>query len=390
MDLNNYTDDESDHEEVLSSVDYISARPAIGQEQGNITDGGVFEQLDQDDFTIQPVQENISTDEVISIPYNLSVVPDVNNTVDINPITEKCDRFGNISATLYTGKGGSLGKYTIEPIVPTTIRGQIEHIDMPADAIAATVMIYLGFSSILSMAGSALSSFGGPLLSGIVNTAIPGGGALLGVGSKLLGGLLGGLGSKPSDSNQSNESADPVGITGDLSISRFMNFIKPNAPSEALDPKWGTILMKAKNLIGYNGEPLTSLPVNVFMKMIKPMLERNLYDRTTIPSLTMVNKTVIPVTELPVIMAEMSTYMNAAAFRKFAVKAKAEQALGLKDLESLFNNQKLLINFSKFCHYTNDRLNNNHVIFMEDIKLVEFDASIPSTIEMLVRECTKA
>lgn len=252
------------------------APPAGGALESGETDvGGAYEeQLDQDDYWVKAYSGEIEVGKTVAIPLNLSVIEDVAGDGETNVIAQKFERYAHI-VPLNAGQfGPKIANYTCQIRLPTDMTATVEHVSLPGDMNAEAAIYVFGLSSILSMATSALTSIGGPMLSGIINT-----------GRELLGGLGGILGGKPPEEKQSDPSATPSAIAGGIDLSRFINFLKPVLANEATEPTMGSLLLNILNLFsgGAAVREATKLPIEVFIQMDKCAVERTVVNRAVTP-----------------------------------------------------------------------------------------------------------
>lgn len=250
---------------------------------------GEGEYLDQSEFGIEVFRGEIPINEPIVIPLNLSVITDFSGDGTNNPLTQIFERYVHVQPGAPGPFGPRVGKYIIKVRLPATIAGDIAHVYLPNDVNDEAVAFTFGLTNILGIATAALQGIGGPLLSGAVQ-----------VGRNILGGtlskLLGGITSKFNNS----DTADNVALGGDLSLSRFMNFLKPIAQNEALDPTFGSLLIQARDFFdNFNGRILTTIPISVFARMDNFEVERAAWVRTTVPLMTLENRIWLPRDRLP-------------------------------------------------------------------------------------------
>jgi hypothetical protein len=256
-------------------------------ESGEANIGGAYEEdIDQDDFWVKAFDEEIAVGETAVIPLNFAVIEDAAGDGTTNPITQKFERFAQIVPISAGQFGPKIGNYTCQIRLPTDMTASVEHVTLPGDMNADAAIRVFGLSSILSMATSALTSIGGPMLSGIINT-----------GRELLGGLGGILGGRPPEEKKQDPSATPAAIAGGIDVSRFINFLKPILNNEMNEPTFGSLLLEITKLFSKSGSTreVTKLPVEVFIRMDKCAVERTVINRALTPVKTgMKNRVYIP------------------------------------------------------------------------------------------------
>jgi len=250
--------------------------------EGEINAGDAFdEDIDQDDFAVEIWNGVLPVGSIVTIPLNLAVVPDESGAGGISTIAQKFERNAHIIPTGVGNLGPSLGYYTIETRLPTTISGQISHVSLPGDMVDETVAFAFGLANILSIATSALQAIGGPTLS----AGISAGRAIFDVIKNIGGKLI---------SNSNSDSANQPSASGPIDVSRFINFLKPIVQNEIQDPTFGSLLIQARDFIGGDGSALEEIPARIWARMNKSMVERSLFDRTIIPVNTMANEVYLP------------------------------------------------------------------------------------------------
>jgi hypothetical protein len=280
MGFNFHGDDEGRN--TFDTSDKITPYAGIGTYEGEINAGEAFEEdIDQDDFAIEIWNGVLPVGSVVTIPLNLAVAPDSSGTGGISAIAQKFERNAHIVPTGEGNLGPSLGYYTIETRLPTTFSGQISHVSLPGDMVDEAAAFAFGLGDILSMATSALQALGGPTLS----AGISAGRAIFNVIKNIGGKLI-----NHSDSDSANQPS----ASGPIDVSRFINFLKPIVQNEIQDPTFGSLLVQARDFIGFDGSELESIPARIWARMNKSMVERSLFDRLLVPSNTMVNEVVIP------------------------------------------------------------------------------------------------
>jgi len=241
----------------------------------------VDEDLDQDDYQVQVWSGNLPVGSIVTVPLNLALAEDLSGSGGMSTIAEKFERNAHIIPSGPGNLGANIASYTIETRLPTNLTGQISHVSLPGDMTDFTAAFAFGLGDILSIATSALQAVGGPTVS-----------AGIAAGRAIFNMVKGVLGKDPKESN--SEAQNQPSLSGPLDISRFVNFLKPILQNEALDPIMPNILMQARDFIGQDGNPLTSIPARIWATMKNVGVERSLFDRFITPSTTMVQEIIIP------------------------------------------------------------------------------------------------
>lgn len=245
--------------------------------------------LDQSEFGIEIFRGAIPVNQPTVIPINLSVISDSSGDGDNNPITQIFERFAHVQPTGAAPFGPCIGKYTIKVRLPTTQAGDIAHVYLPNDVNDEAVAFIFGLSNILGIATAALEGIGGPLLSGAVQA---GRNILENTVGKLLGGI--------TEKLNKTDTANNLALGGDLSLSRFMNFLKPIAQNEMNNPTFGSLLVQARDFFdNFSGRELTTIPISVFARMDKFQVERAAWNRSVVPLSTIPNRIWIPKDRIP-------------------------------------------------------------------------------------------
>lgn len=259
-------------------------------------DIGEEEDIELDGFPVLLYEGAISQDMITSIPLNLSTIADkfAVSGAD-NAITQKFLRFANIIPTGEGAFGPIVGGYTIHLRLPTTVAGEILHNCVPGDMADEAATRIFGLSSLASLAGTALSSVGGPLINGIINTAAPViSGAANAIGGSLAGtladtainGVKGIVNKVIPTPAQSAANSRAAAVSGDIPVSRYVQMIKYVKDNFINDPVFPTLLLEPRNFWGYMGEKLTTkIPISVFANLRNVKVERNLYDRLVYPEI---------------------------------------------------------------------------------------------------------
>jgi hypothetical protein len=266
----------------FDTSDKVTPYAGIGSYEGEINAGEAFEEdIDQDDFAVEIWNGLLPVGSIVAVPLNLAVAPDESGTGGISTIAQKFERNAHIVPTGEGNLGPSLGYYTIETRLPTTISGQISHVSLPGDMVDEAAAFAFGLGDILGMATSALQAIGGPTIS----AGISAGRAIFDVIKNIGGKLI---------NNSDSDSANQPSASGPIDVSRFINFLKPIVQNEVQDPTFGSLLIQARDFIGGDGTALENIPARIWARMNKSMVERSLFDRLLVPTNTMVNEVRIP------------------------------------------------------------------------------------------------
>jgi len=273
-------DDEGDN--TFDSTMKIAPLPALLPYMGEVNDGEAFnEDIDQDDFAVEIWSGKLPVGSIVAIPLNMSVAPDLSGTGGMSTIAQKFERNAHIIPTGKGAFGPSIGTYTIETRLPTTISGQIAHVSLPGDMVDEAAVFAFGLGSLLSMASSAIQAIGGPTLGAALNT----GRAIFDVVKGIGGSII---------SKNKSESVQQPSASGPIDISRFVNFLKPVLENELADPTFGSLLVHARDFLGIDGTPIEEIPARIWARMDKSKIERSLFNRLITPENTMVNELRIP------------------------------------------------------------------------------------------------
>lgn len=275
-----HSDDES-HDQ-FDSEDQVAPLAGEGSYEGEINAGGAFdEDIEQDEFAVEIWRGNLPVGQLVTIPLNMALIPDLSGTGGISAIAQKFERNAHIVPTGKGNLGPRLGFYTIESRLPTTISGQISHVSLPGDMSDEAAAFAFGLGDILSVATSALQAIGGPTISAGISAGRAIFDAIKNIGGKLI-------------NNSNSDSANQPSASGPIDVSRFVNLLKPILENEASDPTFGSLLVQARDFIGSDGQSLTDIPARIWARMNETMVERSLFDRILSPSNTMVNEIIIP------------------------------------------------------------------------------------------------
>jgi len=273
-------DDEGDNS--FDFEDKIAPYPGTSSYEGETNAGEAFnEDLDQDDFAVEIWNGVLPVGSIVTIPLNMSVAEDLSGTGGLSTIAQKFSRNAHIIPTGDGTLGPSLGTYTIETRLPTTISGQIAHVSLPGDMVDEAALFAFGLSSLLAMGSSALQAIGGPTLGAAINAGRAIFDAIKGIGGSLIG-------------QNKSDSAQQPSMSGPIDVSRFINFLKPVLQNEITDPTFGSLLVHARDFIGGDGTALESIPARIWATMNNSKVERSLFDRLLAPENTMANEVRIP------------------------------------------------------------------------------------------------
>ncbi|UCR92511.1 MAG: hypothetical protein [Apis nora virus 2] len=332
-----HLDNSSDSE--LEPEDHIAPPPGDQPEEGAID---YLEQqdddLDQDYFNIRVWEGMLRVGETQAIPLVLPSITDVSSMGDENVIRQKFERFAHVVPTQGGSFGPEIGEYTIHTRLPTGVAASLAHVCLPGDMSDEAALRLFGLSSVLDIAGSALASIGGPLLSGFVQTApaivkevLPGPigsiaeSVIPDLASKLLGGVLGGT--------SGAETSEPVAIGGKIPIARYLQFLKPVVANYVRDPVFSTLLVDLIDLFGDSqGRQVTEIPVSVYVRM-RGNVERSVFQRTYIPE-ALPNTLILPDDRIGYVLEEFAhnkrTFVQGSLqntyFKKFLYVARNRPA----------------------------------------------------------------
>uniref|UniRef100_W8AX67 Putative ORF4 protein n=1 Tax=Ceratitis capitata TaxID=7213 RepID=W8AX67_CERCA len=299
---------------VASPHKFITPQQAHSAEQFNLHHQlGDDENIELDEFPVLVYKGELKVGEVTPIPLNLAEIVDLDWESGENAISQKFERFAHIIPKSAGGFGPVVGNYTIGLRLPTTIAGQIVHNCLPGDMVDETVARIFGLSSLLGIAGTAISSVGGPLVNGIINTTAPIlSGAAHAIGGDVIGGVadaaLGVASSIFGKSKKPNVSEEPNAIAGDIPISRFVEMIKYVGSNYSENPVFPTLLVEPRNFFDQIGNALKSIPVEIFANMRNAKVERSLFDRSVLPEPTIEQDIIIPREAIPRILERFDTH----------------------------------------------------------------------------------
>lgn len=280
---------ELEPKELPSPNQFITPMTAETPEEYNLhSELGEDEDLELDEFPVLVFKGNVPVDQVTSIQLDLPRLFDKAWDGEDNAISQKFKRFAHLIPKSAGGFGPVVGNYTITANLPTGVAGRIVHNCLPGDCVDLAVSRIFGLSSLLGLAGSAVSAIGGPILNGLVNTAAPIlSGAAHAIGGNVVGGLadaaIGVASNVLTPGQKAQPSANSNAISGDIPISRFVEMIKYIKTNYDKDPVFPTLLIEPQNFINNAMEVIKNIPIEVFANMRNVKVERNLFDRSVVP-----------------------------------------------------------------------------------------------------------
>jgi len=250
-----------------SGFESIVPTPAITPYEGNVIDSQSFdsEELEQDKFGTEIYKGRLPTDVTTFYSLNLANAPDVSGAGGPSTMAEKFERHAHIIPTKEGAYGPEIGQYTIFNRLPASIAGHLEHVAVPGDMLDEVAIRAFGLASILSLAGAGIKAIGGPNLSGFISAGV-----------NVMNTVHEMIGEKHSHSPAES-------LSGNIPISRFVQFLKPILSNEELDPTFGALIVLARDVVNWIGENVPDIPISIFAKLLEPAVERNVYSRTVIP-----------------------------------------------------------------------------------------------------------
>lgn len=298
----------------------------------------------------------LTENETLAVPLDFTTAPDADNGDSTTFATEVCERYAHILPCTPGTLGPSYGKYVVHTRVPTNWSGEIQHVSIPGDMgdqVAARIFDLL---PILDIATSALSSIGGPILGGFLNT-----------GRELISNLFGGTPSQPpQDLPAIQNSANPVEISGDIPAPRWQQFLKVVAENLLEDPQTATLLLKLVNVFtGATTRAPAVLPATVFLRLNGAEFDRQVINRQVTPLGQMSNRVYFAADTIPGIMRlfgldrrtlEIGTRQN-FYFNKFIMKTYLDR--------EMFGRSK--------------------PIFLDDIRSMRYDSEFAQSLVNLMR-----
>lgn len=270
-------------------AEYINAAPGDGPVAGvALYEQGEEDDLEQNDYQVPHVELTLLPGEPISISIDMPILSDLYGGTGDSTIREQFARYVQVSPKAPGQYGPSIGQYRIDVRVDTGVSGQIAHLALPGDMPVEAAAVALGLSSILEFAGSAISSFGGPLLNAALDTAT----SLLPGPLKPMGGMVGNiiqnvansvLGPKPAPNKGLGSFPTSVHqIMGDLPIGRFLSLLKPVVANEDEEPALPFLMVQLLKVFGSaftatNVAP--AIPITLWVRN-SVRFERETFDRT--------------------------------------------------------------------------------------------------------------
>jgi len=214
------------------------------------------EMLDQDSQWVSIGTIMCKPGEVTTVPLNMYKVVDKYGAGGPSPMAEKFERFTTLEPRSTGDFGPAIGDYQLVVRVPTGVACNVAHVAIPADMNDEVASYIFGLSSILSLAGSAIGSIGGPLLSGAIST---------------LTNLVGGGSGDPVGTETPREQS-PGNLTGKIPVSRFVDLIRlvtgsAGAESANNDNLFGSLLVQILDLMTDGTRAVDAIPVNVLVRM---------------------------------------------------------------------------------------------------------------------------
>jgi len=288
---------------LLSSIPEVTPQSAApgnidGGEEGNINLSSFHtEDLEQNKFLVEIEPVKLVLGEISTIPLVLPQMKDRFAPDDVNTINELWSRWHLKAPTRRGILGPKIGHYRLTSNLPADSRARIAHVctpsDMDSEALRANI-----FGNILGLAGSALSSIGGPLLNTAVDTLapivdsfIPGLGT---IGGNIIKDIVPGIltPSKPQENNSS--------IKGEITLDRLVEFIQGDGDG------WPKLLIQLLDVVG---GALRANTVEVYPQIILDCVavDRYIFDMTeesTFVSRPTRIKYTVSITELILIIRE--------------------------------------------------------------------------------------
>lgn len=252
----------------------IQVAGAEAPEEGEVENIGECEDLDQDSQWVCIGTFEAEVGKPFAIPLNLNESPDVFGN-GVSPIAQKFSRFSTIVPQGRSDFGPTVGEYRIVAHLPATLVANIAHVALPADINEEAAGFIFGLENILSIAGSAISSVGGSVLNGAINTV-----------SDIVNGLIhpGKIGDK------SNQSEAPANLVGGIPISRFIDLLRivTGKDGEAIvnqKSKFGSLLVQVMDILGASTYAGEKIPLRVLVRMAsEPVTE--IYDRKDVEEMS--------------------------------------------------------------------------------------------------------
>ncbi|QWT43279.1 putative capsid [Weevil wasp positive-strand RNA virus 1] len=276
--------------------EHLIAPPSVdtGTEQGFSHPEGEIDHIDQDDFWVCIDTFDLEPGKRHVTPYCPWALSDSFNPDSESPIVQKMERFANLEPRIGGDKGPAFGQYRLISHLPQNIAANIAHVSIPGDMGEEIVGLRFDIlGSILGIAGSALSSIGGPLFSGAID-AVQGivrdvpiiGGVLNDLGD-VAKDVLGGFGSSPTEpaDNPTTPTVLPAGpssqqISGRLEGPRYLDYIKMFTDDQTINDVIGQVVFELVDLVGAE-----KLPCRLLAKVgDMSSFTRSVFNRTVFPS----------------------------------------------------------------------------------------------------------
>lgn len=261
----------------------------LGGEAGSANPQGEVDFIDQDDFWVCTDEFSLKKGEQRAINILPWALEDKFNPDLENPTKQKMLRFGNLEPRIEGDKGPAFAEYRIVSHLPQNIVANLAHVSLPGDMAADYVAVRFGiFGSILGMAGAALESIGGPLVTGAIEAVgsvvkkIP----IIGdIAGGLLEGISGGGESDPPSVTPQPAPVTPAPpvskqVSGTLELPRFYDFIKMFTDDETTIDVVGKVLVELVDIIGSESVPIR------FLTRVgdRSSFSRSVFDRVVLPS----------------------------------------------------------------------------------------------------------
>nr|ACN94449.1 ORF5 [Nasonia vitripennis virus] len=280
----------------MSNTADIIAPPSVdnGVEYGFSHPEGEIDYIDQDDFWVCIDQFDLKPGQKHATPYCPWALSDILNPESESPIVQKMERFSNLEPRVGGDKGPAFGQYRLIAHLPQNIAANIAHISVPGDMGVETVGLRFDIlGSLLGIAGSALTSIGGPLITGAID-AVQGivkdvpiiGGVLNDLGD-IAKEVVGGTGNSPTEpvDQPQQPTVTPAGPTskevrGRLEGPRYLDYIKMFTDDVTVNDVIGQVVFELVDLIGAD-----KIPCRLLAKVgDMASFTRSVFNRTVFPS----------------------------------------------------------------------------------------------------------
>lgn len=237
-------------------------------EHGALLDSFSSEDLDQDSMWTCVGTFDAVPGTPLAIPLPLFKLVDTLGGSGSSVMAEKISRFANFEPTDISDFGPAIGEYQLIAHMPASRTANIAHVCLPGDMNDEVLSRIFGLDSILSVAGSALSSIGGAVLNGAVNT---------------IGNMLGAVGIHGPGA-QSTPAPPPNSLGGKIPFTRFLELFRliigvKGATLPQMLTQFGTLLIEIVDLFDDAGTRVASaVPIRVMVRMsVNPSTE--IYER---------------------------------------------------------------------------------------------------------------